>query len=137
MGEKFWIQDFETGLDRLRVQFIDKNLDRLGELLNRELNQSTLAAQIPSGTHLFYGSYSDIKSTQANLNLSSNILLGMTLGYVEKAPLMMVFEDKSGRETLIDLSSEVHRRRARMFVETFRDQSQQEMIIEINELLAA
>ncbi len=25
MGEKFWIQDFETGLDRLRVHFISEH----------------------------------------------------------------------------------------------------------------
>jgi hypothetical protein len=68
MGEKFWIQDFEAGVDRLRVHFItergqvksmatnrqisitDKNLDRLAEFLNRELEQPTLAAQIPKGS---------------------------------------------------------------------------------------
>ncbi len=28
MGEKFWIQDFETGLDRLRVHFVTEPRDR-------------------------------------------------------------------------------------------------------------
>ena len=120
-----------------QASITDKNLDRLAEFLNRELGQPTLAAQIPSGTHIFHGSYSDAELTQANLKLATNILLGMTLGYVEEAPLMMVFEYKPGQETLIDLSSEVYKRKAQRFVEAFCEQSQQEMAVEINELLAA
>lgn len=115
----------------------DKNLNRLAEFLNRELEQPTLAAQIRGGTHVFYGSSSDINLTQANLKLATNILLGMTLGYVEEAPLMMVFEYKPGWETLIDLSSKMRKRRAQTFIETFREQSQQDIVAKINELLAA
>ena len=120
-----------------QTSITDKNLDRLAEFLNRELEQPTLAAHIPSGAHIFHGSYSDAELTQANLKLATNILLGMTLGYVEEAPLMMVFEHKPGQETLIDLSSEVYKRKAQRFVETFCEQSQQEMAVEINELVAA
>jgi len=120
-----------------RASITDKNLDRLAEFLNRELEQPTLAAQIPSGTHIFHGSYNDAELTQANLKLATHILLGMTLGYIEEAPLMMVFEYKPGQETLINLSSEVYKRKAQRFVETFREQSQQEMAVEINALLAA
>jgi len=120
-----------------QTSITDKNLDRLAEFLKRELEQPTLAAQIPGGAHIFHGSYSDTELTQANLKLATNILLGMTLGYVEEAPLMMVFEYKPGQETLIDLSSEVYKRKAQRFVETFREQSQQEIAVEINELLMA
>ena len=120
-----------------QTRLTDKNLDRLAEFLNRELEQPTLGAQIPSGAHIFHGSYDDVTLTQANLKLATHILLGMTLGYVEEAPLLMVFEYKPGRERLIDLSSEVYKRKARTFVETFREQSQRDMAVRINKLLAA
>lgn len=115
----------------------DKNLDRLATFLNRELERPTFASQIPSGTHIFHDSYRDAKLTEANFKLATDILLGMTLGYVEEAPLMMVFEYKPGQETLIDLSSKVYKRKARSFVETFRKQSQKDMTVDINELLPA
>jgi hypothetical protein len=115
----------------------DKNLDRLAEFLNRELERPNLAAQIPGGAHIFHGSYSDAMLTEGNLKLATNILLGMTLGYVEEAPLVMIFEYKPGQETLIDLSSEAYKQKARSFIETFREQSQREMAVKINELLAA
>lgn len=114
----------------------NKNLDRLAEFLSRELEQPNLAEQIPSGAHLFHGSYSDTKLTENNLKLATNILLGMTLGFVEEAPLMMIFEKSSGQETLIDLSSEVYKKKVKKFVETFREKSQREMAVKINELLA-
>jgi hypothetical protein len=100
------------------------------------VRKTGLAAQIPGGTHIFHGSCSDAELTQANLKLTTHILLGVTLGYVEEAPLMMVFEYKPGQETLINLSSEVYKRKAQRFVETFREQSQQEMAVEINAFLA-
>ena len=119
---------------RNRQSLTKGNLDRLTEFLNQELEQPKLAARIPSGAHLFYGSYNDTRLTKNNLRLATRILLGMTLGYVEAAPLIMVFEYKPGKETVIDLSSAVHKRKAKRLVETFREQSQQELVLEINDL---
>lgn len=115
----------------------DKNLDRLSEFLNRELEQSILAPQIPNGAHLFYGSYNDSALTQANIQLVSKILIGMSLGYVEDAPLVMMFEYKPGKQTVIDLSDKMEKARARMFIEGFQKQSQHEMVVKINELVPA
>ena len=115
----------------------DRNLDQLAEFLIRELDQPTLAGQIPTGAHLFHGSYNDTKLTQANLKLASNILLGMTLGYVEDAPLKMVFEYKSGRQSIMDLSSQWQKKNAQHLISMFQRQSQQEIAVQINELLAA
>jgi hypothetical protein len=42
---------------------------------------------------------------QANLKLVSKALLGMTLGYVDEAPLVMVYEYKPGQQTVFDLST--------------------------------
>jgi hypothetical protein len=113
----------------------EKNLDQLAEFLSHELERPALGTQIPDGAHIFHGSYDDTTLTQANLELASKTLLGMTLGYIEEAPLVMVFEYQPGRRTLIDLSSKAQRGSARAFVERFRERSQQEMIIRINELV--
>ena len=120
-----------------QASLTDKNLDRLAEFLTRELEQPTFAAQIPNGAHLFYGSYDDTALTQANLQLVSKALLGMTLGYVEEAPLVMMFEYEPGRQTVIDLSDEAQKDKARMFVEGFQEQSQHEMVVKINGLVPA
>ena len=120
-----------------QIDLTGKNLDRLVEFLDREMEQSTLAAQIPNGAHIFHGSHNDTTLTQANLQLVSTILLGMTLGYVEDAPLMMVFEYKPGKQTVIDLSDEVQKDKVRTFVEGFQEQSQYEMTVKINELVPA
>ncbi len=120
-----------------QVSLTDKNLDRLAEFLNRELEHPALAAQIPNGAHIFQGSYNDTALTRANLQLVSKILLGMTLGYVENAPLVMVFEYKPGRQTVINLSDEVRKGKVRTFVERFQEQSRHEMVVEINELVSA
>jgi hypothetical protein len=61
----------------------------------------------------------------------------MTLGYIEDAPLVMVFEYKPGRQTAIDLSSEWQKGKAQAFIEMFQEQSQQDMTVKINEFLAA
>ncbi|MFQ5858687.1 MAG: hypothetical protein ACE5LU_24055 [Anaerolineae bacterium] len=114
----------------------DKNLDRLAEFLNREIEHPTLMAQIPNGAHVFHGTYSDSNLTEANLRLATNTLLGMALGYVEKAPLVMVFEYKPGQETLVDLASEAHRRKVQTLIQAFRKQSQQELNTKISELAA-
>ncbi|MBS1253304.1 MAG: hypothetical protein MAG451_02353 [Anaerolineales bacterium] len=68
-----------------------------------------LAKQTSDGAHIFHGSYEDNTLTQANLELAGKILLGMTFGYVEDAPLIMVFETKSGERTVIDLSDELRK----------------------------
>ncbi len=118
-----------------QVSSTDKNLDRFAKFLNDELERPSLAKQVPIGAHIFHGSYSDTSLTQVNLKLASKILLGMTLGYVEEAPLMMVFEDKPGHHMVIDLSTVVQKDKAQRFIETFQDQSQQEMGAKINELI--
>ena len=113
-----------------------KNLARLTDFLNQELEHSTLASQIPDGAHIFYGSYSDTDLTQGNLKLATKILLGMTLGYIEDAPLMMLFEQKQGKQTLLDLSGMLQKEQAQAFISRFQEQRQKEMTAEINKLLA-
>jgi type IV pilus biogenesis protein CpaD/CtpE len=115
----------------------DVNLDRLAGFLSRELERSTLAAKIPSGAHIFHGARDDVALTQSNLQLVSKILLGMALGYVEDAPLMMVFEYEPGMQTVIDLSDDVQKDRVRAFVEGFQEQNRREMVVRINELVPA
>lgn len=85
----------------------DKNLDQLADFLNQELAHPTLGSQIPDGAHIFHGSYNDKELTQENLNLATNLLLGMTLGYVEGAPLIMLFEYGHGKQTVVDLSETI------------------------------
>ena len=121
--------------ERNQASLTDRNLDRLAEFLGCELEQPTLATRIPSGAHIFHGSHKDTALTQANLRLVSKILLGMILGYVESAPLVMVFEYKPGRQMVVDLSDEVSK--ARMFVEGFQEQSRHEMVVKLNELVPA
>ncbi len=120
-----------------KASLTDANLDHLAEFLSRELEQPTLAAQIPSGAHIFHGSRDDTALTRANLQLVSKILLGMTLGYVQDAPLMMVFEYEPGMQMVIDLSDKVQKDKARTFIEGFQEQSRHEMVVRINELASA
>ena len=120
-----------------QVGLTEKNLDQLAEFLSHELEQPALAAQIPDGAHIFHGSCNDTTLTQANLQLASKTLLGMTLGYIEDAPLVMVFEYQPGRRTVVDLSSKAQRGSARAIVERFQERSQREMIVRINELVPA
>lgn len=115
----------------------DKNLDRLKDFLNRELANPSLAEQIPSGAHLFHGSYNDSSLTEANLNLSSRVLLGMALGFVEEAPLVMIYEYEPGRQKVIDLSSEKRKYSVRNLVETFQELSQHEIPLNPEMLQAA
>lgn len=113
-----------------------RNLEQLTDFLNRELEKkSSLASQIPEGAHIFHGSFNDADLTQANLKLATKILLGMTLGYVEDAPLVMVFEQKPGKQALLDLSGESQKERAQMFIEKFQEQSQQDMAGKISDLM--
>jgi hypothetical protein len=113
-----------------------KSLDRLSDFLNRELENATLSSQIPDGTHIFHGSYSDTDLTQGNLNLAAKLLFGITLGYVEDAPLMMVFEHKNGKHLLIDLSDTLQKKQAQAFIGRFQKQSQKKMAAQINRVLA-
>ncbi len=115
----------------------DKNLDRLTAFLSREIESPSLAERIPDGAHIFHGSYNDMALTRENLRLLSKILLGMTLGYVEEAPLVMVYEYKGGQQMVVDLSTAAQKGQVQKFIETFQEQSQQHMTVKINELLAA
>jgi len=89
----------------------DKNLDRMSSILSREVSSSTLSAEIPNGAHIFHGAYNDSGLTEDNLKMATNIMLGMTLGYVEEAPLVMIFEYQPNREALVDLSSEAYKKK--------------------------
>ena len=113
-----------------------KNLDRLSDFLDRELENSTWASQIPEGAHIFHGSYSDTDLTQGNLNLAAKLLLGMTLGYVEDAPLMMLFEHTHGKHILLDLSETLQKKQAQAFIGRFQKKSQKKMTAKINQFLA-
>ncbi len=109
-----------------QMKLTSKNLDWLSGFLADELN-GNLAEKIPNGAHIFHGSYHDRTLTQANLRLAAKILLGITLGYVDDAPLVMIFEKQSGESIVINLSDELQKGKAQKFIETFQEQNQQEM----------
>lgn len=115
----------------------DKNLDRLGDFLASELEHPALAEQIPGGAHIFHGAYNDTELTQTNLKMAMAILMGMALDLREEAPLVMLFEYKPGRQAVIDLSTEERRGKVQAFARMFQEQSQQELLTEINQLMAA
>lgn len=115
----------------------DKNLDRLADFLTSEMTAPSVSEQIPDGAHLFHGAYNDLSLTNANLDLASEVLLGMILGYVEQAPLVMVFERAPGQNTIIDLSDEISKQRAEAFIELFRRDSQRSAVDRISALLLA
>jgi hypothetical protein len=120
-----------------QTNLTDKNLDCFAELLNRELESPGLVEYIPNGAHIFHGSYCDAALTQENLKLISKTLLGMTLGYIEEAPLVMIYEYKPGQQTVFDLSTAAQKGKVQEFIQTLQEQSRQSMAIKINELLAA
>ena len=99
----------------------DKAIDRLGDFLLREMETPSLAAQIPDGAHLFHGAFDETALTQHSLELAGDVLLGMLLGYVEDAPLLMLYEYQPRREKLIDLSSDAHRQSALGVIRSFRE----------------
>lgn len=99
----------------------DQSIDRLGDFLLREMETPSLAAQIPDGAHLFHGAYNDAELTQQSLKLAGDVLLGMLLGYVEDAPLLMLYEYQPKREKLIDLSSDAHKQSALNVLTSFRE----------------
>jgi hypothetical protein len=99
-----------------------QNLDLLVDLL---ANQD-LAHQIPNQAHLFYGSAEDVALTSANLNLASKIALGMALGYVEPAPLVMVYEAEAGQKVVVNLADEFQLGRVEMVINEFQVNSQRQ-----------
>lgn len=115
----------------------EKNLDRLADFLSHELGRPGLAEQIHEGSHIFHGSYGDTALTQANLKLAGKILLGMTLGYVEEAPLVMLYESQPGKQIVIDLSSDELKVKVEEFIEMFQEQSRDNATFKLNALLAA
>ncbi|MCA9919325.1 MAG: hypothetical protein KC445_15305 [Anaerolineales bacterium] len=119
------------------TNLMEKNLDRLSDFLNQELDHPTLGTQIPNGAHIFHGSYNDKELTQGNLNLATKLLLGMTLGYVEDAPLVMLFEYEQGKQTVVDLSETIQKQYIQTFIGRFQQQSQKKMRAKINQLATA
>lgn len=117
------------------ISLTSQNLERLSDFLNRALKDASLAAQIPDGAHLFHGSYNDAELTQDNLKLAAKILLGMTLGYVEDAPLIMLFEQKYGKQAVLDLSEALEKAQAQAFIGRFERQSQKRMAAKIDQLM--
>lgn len=111
----------------------DKNFDRLVELLDREIKMPDLAKQIPNGAHILHGAYNDAALTRTNLKLASKILLGMALGYVEEAPLVMVFEQKPGQFKIVDLITQLQKQRVQMLITSLQD----ELSDKAEELIAA
>jgi hypothetical protein len=122
--------------DNSRPDLTSQNLDELNELLKRQLKGAGLADQIPDRAHLFYGSAKDKKLTRANLELAAKVLLGMTLGYIEDAPLTMVYEQRSGRQVALDLSAMVSKEQARSMVLRFQEQSRRQLSAQIEKALA-
>ena len=122
--------------DDKSISLTSKNLDQLADFLSNELANPTISSQIPDGAHIFHGSYKDSDLTQGNLKLAIKILLGMTLGYVEEAPLMMVFEQEHGEQSLLNLSEIIHKKQAEAFIGQFEKQNQKKMTAKLNQLLA-
>lgn len=115
----------------------EKNLDRLAYFLTSEIQQPTLATQIPEGAHIFHGSYADLELTQANVKMAAAMLIEMALGIYEEAPLIMLYEYQSGQQAVIDLGTDDKKHQALELIEAFQEQSQQEVAVKINELMAA
>jgi hypothetical protein len=115
----------------------DKNLDQLNEFLNKELAGKGLAAQIPDGAHLFYGSATNAELTRDNLDLAAKVLLGMMLGYIEDAPLTMVYEKQPGHQIALDLSTMLSKKQAESAILRFQRESRQRIGSQIEKALAA
>lgn len=113
-----------------------KNLEQLNKFLQRVQEDPALAAQMPDSAHIFHGAADDADLTQSNLKLAARMLLGVTLGYVEDAPLVMVYKHKSNKYTVIDLSAILQKEKAQTFVESFQEQNRQEMTSRLSALAA-
>jgi len=114
----------------------DQNLDRLTAFLKRELEHPHFSSDIPTGAHLFHGADNNAELTQSNLKLASKVMLGMTLGYIDESPMMMIYELGSGEQKLITLSTDAERDKAHSFIETFQETTQKEMVVKIHEMAA-
>ncbi len=112
-------------------------IDRLSDFLLREMETPSLADQIPDGAHLFHGAFDDTELTQHSLQLAGDVLLGMLLGYVDNAPLVMLYEYQPKRERLIDLSSDVHKQSALGAIRSFREANIQAVRGTIEKLIPA
>lgn len=122
--------------ENMQANLTDRNLDWLAHFLTSELAHGMLMGQIPTGAHIFPGFAVDPALTKANLRLASKILLGMALGYVEEAPIVMVYEDRHHEQTVLNLSDKLQGKHVRTFVEGFQDQSQQLLSSAIQQLEA-
>lgn len=105
--------------------YTDSAIDRLEALLTGELEELALADQIPDGAHLFHGTFDAPELTDHSVKLAGDILLGMMLGYVEEAPLVLLYEHQPAQIRLIDLASDAHKQRAREVIRTFQAVSSQ------------
>ena len=113
--------------------FIDQGLDQLAEFLENELHNPDISAEIPDGAHIFHGSHDDNTFTQENVAFASKTLLGMSLGYIENAPLFMIYRQENGRFIAINLSNDRQKETADTFIEEFQYKNQQTMTLQINE----
>jgi hypothetical protein len=113
-----------------------QNLDELNDFLAQQLKGAGLAGEIPEGAHLFYGSATNKKLTRANLELAARVLLGMTLGYIEDAPLTMIYKQRSGHQIAFDLSAMLSKEQARAMVLRFQEQSGRHLSDQIEKALA-
>ena len=114
-----------------------QNLDKLAEFLSNEIKQATLADKIPTGAHLFHGSYNNMRLTQANIETATSILMEMALGVTKEAPLIMIFEHRPGQQTIIDLGTKQRKQNALQLLKSFQEQNKMDVETEINALLAA
>jgi hypothetical protein len=105
----------------------EKNLDRLAEFLTRQQENADLVDQIPDGAHIFQGAYDDSELTQENVNLASKIALGMALGYVEEAPLIMLFENEQRKQVVLDLSTIIFHGQSQQVIETYQKRSRKKV----------
>jgi hypothetical protein len=110
----------------------EKNLDRLADFLRRGQENLTLAGQLPDGAHIFHGAYDDADFTRANVNLASKIALGMALGYVDEAPLIMVFENEHGEYIVLNLSTAVFREQSHNLIESYQKQSHRKVASQLH-----
>jgi hypothetical protein len=60
----------------------------------------------------------------------------MTLGYVEDAPLIMLFEREQGEQILLNLSETLEKEQAQAFIGRFQKQNQKKVTVKLNQLLA-
>jgi hypothetical protein len=109
------------------ISLTARNLDRLAEFLSHQQSTVSLADQIPDGAHIFHGAYDDTELTQGNINLASKIALGMALGYVEEAPLIMLFENEQRKQVVLNLSTTIFRGQSEQVIETYQKRSRKKI----------